>query len=203
MAKNIADIIVGKLDDDHISKVKCTYSYTTKGYLEQFWYQCKTCWPTVNNGCCVSCAVTCHKGHDLSELKYSRFFCDCAPESNENRTCKLYRKHEYPGSKLPKVKLGGYGQFVLKDGVDGLVKLETCLHNRCVTHYTFVSEGRSGRGTVVFVEWIDQRSNDVFDDVQELSALWSKSSESRPEGTVMVWSEADKKYLSCGPVDEY
>ena len=44
---------------------------------QQEWYECKTC--GIDNGCgvCEVCARTCHRGHNLSAPKNSKFYCDC------------------------------------------------------------------------------------------------------------------------------
>jgi len=65
---------------------ECTYRLTRQDYLTQTWYICHTCCSQDLNhvgtikGCCVVCAVKCHKGHELEEKKLKGdegFFCDC------------------------------------------------------------------------------------------------------------------------------
>ena len=60
-----------------MSQATCTFNLTKKQFTKQFWYSCYTCVYSSNAGCCLTCAATCHKGHNLSEPRYSDFFCDC------------------------------------------------------------------------------------------------------------------------------
>jgi hypothetical protein len=184
------------MQTDAKPSVQCTFVDTKKSYQYQYWYRCKTCWPVKENGCCPACALACHQGHDLGEVRYSRFFCDCGHESSGERPCKLYHK-KYPGSKLPKIKFGGYGTFMLKKEDDILEQVEKCLAENHVSHYTITHESE------IFVEWVDKSSQPLFDKMQDLSESYAMSCESEPEGRVMVWSDEDKKYLDCGPVTEY
>eukprot|EP00823_Brevimastigomonas_motovehiculus_P006082 TRINITY_DN479_c0_g1_i5.p1 TRINITY_DN479_c0_g1~~TRINITY_DN479_c0_g1_i5.p1 ORF type:complete len:511 (+),score=65.55 TRINITY_DN479_c0_g1_i5:20-1552(+) len=59
----------------------CTYSKFGREYMLQSFYRCRTCnlLRSNNLGCCVTCARTCHEGHDLQgpEFCNSGFFCDC------------------------------------------------------------------------------------------------------------------------------
>jgi hypothetical protein len=55
----------------------CTYTTTANNYLEQHWYYCYTCKLTFTEGCCSICVRVCHKDHDVSYSRFSRFFCDC------------------------------------------------------------------------------------------------------------------------------
>ena len=105
---------------------------------------------------------------------------------------------EYPGSKLPKITLGGYSIFILKDEDLIIQKLEEVLKNERVNHYIVDK-------SYVYVEWVSNiTSQRVMDNVKKLSKRCSKSCESSPNsGNVMVWSEEDRKYLNCGPVKKY
>lgn len=59
-------------------KCLCSYNSTRKNYTAQFWYSCRTCTGYSSDiGCCLACAVSCHKDHQLDGPKYSNFFCDC------------------------------------------------------------------------------------------------------------------------------
>ena len=44
----------------------CTYMVPAKANWEQFWMICQTCSGT---RCCLSCAATCHAGHEMRETK--------------------------------------------------------------------------------------------------------------------------------------
>jgi hypothetical protein len=55
----------------------CTYGLTGKSHKPQYWKNCLDCYSNTGMGACLSCIETCHKGHDLGELEYSNFFCDC------------------------------------------------------------------------------------------------------------------------------
>lgn len=207
MSKDIANLIAHKLEQDQHQHLQCTYSDTRKVYKKQYWYRCATCWPTRNNGCCQACAAVCHKGHDLKEFKYSLFFCDCGAGDIEvdRDCCKIYKKKQYPGDKLPKVRLGGYGIYYLKEEHQyNRDKFEKVLEEHWVNHY-IVNENSRYNETEVYVEWIDKRSQPVFDEVRKLCSSWARSCESEPpkEGEVYVWSNQDKKYLLCGTVEEY
>lgn len=56
----------------------CTFAKTRKNYEFQHWYYCYTCGLIGNEGCCSTCATTCHKGHNVVYCKKSSFFCDCS-----------------------------------------------------------------------------------------------------------------------------
>lgn len=48
------------------------------GHIDQYYQHCYTCNLTGTQGCCLPCARTCHKDHELSWVKYSPdFSCDC------------------------------------------------------------------------------------------------------------------------------
>ena len=55
----------------------CTFSLTKDKHAPQPWRRCFTCNLTGQKGVCLRCAERCHAGHDLSEERYSNFFCDC------------------------------------------------------------------------------------------------------------------------------
>ncbi len=65
--------------DEAVKKNCCTFvvsffyknKITGPNFSLQKWYFCKTCGLDNNKGCCQSCANTCHKGHELSEAKYT------------------------------------------------------------------------------------------------------------------------------------
>lgn len=56
---------------------RCSYRESGENFIEQHWYYCYTCGLTESKGCCSTCAVVCHAGHDVVYSGRSRFFCDC------------------------------------------------------------------------------------------------------------------------------
>lgn len=61
----------------------CSYVQDSS-FRTQHWYNCYTCGLVWDKGCCTLCALTCHKGHDVSYSRCSSFFCDCGAESNSS-----------------------------------------------------------------------------------------------------------------------
>lgn len=55
----------------------CTQIRTGHNFEDQPWFHCHTCNLVGNTGTCVSCALRCHRGHDITFSKVSSFFCDC------------------------------------------------------------------------------------------------------------------------------
>ena len=55
----------------------CTYTKTAETFSEQHWYHCWTCGLAFQEGVCAVCAKVCHRGHDLTYSRFSKFFCDC------------------------------------------------------------------------------------------------------------------------------
>eukprot|EP00727_Mastigamoeba_balamuthi_P002214 m51a1_g11990 putative auxin transport protein big-like (3533) ;mRNA; f:886903-898969 len=64
-------------EDEDEDECLCTFTKTGKEFAEQPWYCCYTCKLSFTEGCCSVCARKCHKGHELSFHKTSKFFCDC------------------------------------------------------------------------------------------------------------------------------
>lgn len=60
----------------------CSFPFSGKEFLHQPWFSCVTCKLVNGLGCCVACATTCHKGHDLVPQPISPFFCDCRDKSS-------------------------------------------------------------------------------------------------------------------------
>ncbi|KAK8863763.1 hypothetical protein M9Y10_011453 [Tritrichomonas musculus] len=57
---------------------KCTFSFTNGKVYHQRGFSCKTCGITEENPICEVCAVKCHSGHDLVDLKLKPFSkCGC------------------------------------------------------------------------------------------------------------------------------
>ena len=71
-----------------LSKMLCTFTVSEKSFIEQHWYHCYTCDLTFSEGVCSVCAKVCHKGHDLSYARKSRFYCDCGAGSKKFGPCK-------------------------------------------------------------------------------------------------------------------
>ena len=63
----------------------CSYASTGNSFTEQHWYYCYTCGLTESEGCCSICVKVCHKGHDVSYSRRSRFFCDCGAGAGATR----------------------------------------------------------------------------------------------------------------------
>lgn len=57
---------------------ECTFAKTGNQHQEQFYAQCLDCFPTGNEGACVTCLQICHNGHRIGQTKKGLFFCDCA-----------------------------------------------------------------------------------------------------------------------------
>mgnify|MGYP001144876786 CR=1 FL=1 len=55
----------------------CTFEATGSEFVDQHWYCCYTCGLNGSEGCCSVCVDVCHKGHDVTYMRRSRFFCDC------------------------------------------------------------------------------------------------------------------------------
>ena len=60
-----------------LANTLCTYTESENTFVEQHWYYCYTCNLTFSEGICTPCAKICHKDHDVSYSRKSRFFCDC------------------------------------------------------------------------------------------------------------------------------
>eukprot|EP01132_Coremiostelium_polycephalum_P005683 gene5683-7073_t len=85
--------------------VTCTFAKTNRSYTIQPWYECLDC-QVKSVGLCVSCAQVCHAGHQLSEIKNSRFYCDCGFGSFrvKNGLCKCLKptpKVQIPNANSP------------------------------------------------------------------------------------------------------
>lgn len=55
----------------------CTFKSTGDKFTNQHWYSCYTCNMMEQTGVCSTCAVNCHRGHDIAYSKKGQFFCDC------------------------------------------------------------------------------------------------------------------------------
>ena len=56
----------------------CTAAQNGPRYIEQKWYQCKTCKLIGKLGCCEACARRCHQGHDCVYVGVvEKAYCDC------------------------------------------------------------------------------------------------------------------------------
>lgn len=73
----------------------CTYTTTENNFMEQHWYYCYTCGLTFSEGVCSVCAKVCHKGHEVSYSRKSRFFCDCGAGAVRGLTCSALKPREY------------------------------------------------------------------------------------------------------------
>ena len=72
----------------------CTYTTSKKGYIDQLFYRCHTCFSESNEGCCSACIENCHKGHNVEYSGIINAFCDCGLECCAV-TCKIGPKCTY------------------------------------------------------------------------------------------------------------
>ncbi len=71
---------------------KCTFSVSgSKSFLLQVWYDCITCNLVSNFGVCQSCRDSCHKGHEVSAPKFSRFYCDCGAGKSAKKSARVIK----------------------------------------------------------------------------------------------------------------
>jgi serine protease inhibitor len=63
----------------------CTFKETGTNYYAQNWAPCFDCFPSGNEGACIHCLNNCHQGHNIGQMRFSRFFCDCG---YHNKCCK-------------------------------------------------------------------------------------------------------------------
>ncbi len=71
---------------------KCTFSVSgSKNFLLQVWYDCITCNLVSNFGVCQTCRDTCHKGHEVSAPKFSRFYCDCGAGKSAKKSSRVVK----------------------------------------------------------------------------------------------------------------
>jgi hypothetical protein len=62
----------------------CTYQFIPEheaSNVNQYYKHCKTCFPNdETKGACVTCLTVCHDNHELGDLRFGNFFCDCGKE---------------------------------------------------------------------------------------------------------------------------
>ena len=77
----------------------CTFSKTGRNFQKQPVFHCYTCGLSNNTGCCLSCALQCHEGHDIVYAKDTRFYCDCY----ERESCRYHDQHydQHPEIGIP------------------------------------------------------------------------------------------------------
>ncbi|KAF2077723.1 hypothetical protein CYY_000970 [Polysphondylium violaceum] len=80
-------------EEKKLASKLCTYSVTKNDYIDQHWYFCFTCGLKFSEGCCSVCVKVCHKGHQVSYSRFSRFFCDCG--AGAARPCKALKPRQY------------------------------------------------------------------------------------------------------------
>jgi len=79
-------------DEEELANSCCTYTVTGNNFMDQHWYYCYTCNLTFSEGVCGVCVKVCHKGHDVSYSRKSRFFCDCGSGARSPCKCLVPRK---------------------------------------------------------------------------------------------------------------
>lgn len=67
---------------------QCTFAKTGYTHQNQYWYNCRTCFSDSTFGVCINCASLCHQSHDLGQMQFGNFFCDCG----SNNLCKAMVK---------------------------------------------------------------------------------------------------------------
>jgi hypothetical protein len=91
---NSAEGVVAQdpLIEECILAGKCTFSVTgSKSFLLQTWYDCITCNLVSNFGVCQSCRDSCHRGHEVSAPKFSRFYCDCGAGKAAQKSARVVK----------------------------------------------------------------------------------------------------------------
>eukprot|EP00659_Diplonema_papillatum_P010540 gene10540-16207_t len=71
---------------------RCTFAYTVTREVDQEWWRCRTCYGISSMGCCTTCALRCHKGHDLEK------------SSNAHHMEKRFYMESDSDGKLPSIK---------------------------------------------------------------------------------------------------
>lgn len=75
-------------------KCRCTFPKTGKNYKKQVMFHCETCFPgEPSNIVCEACAAECHRGHELSEKRIGRAYCDCGYGISSVK-CRCIDRHE-------------------------------------------------------------------------------------------------------------
>lgn len=75
--KKIENAQINSLDDC-LANFICTKK-AGNGYHRQAFYECYTCGTYGTKGCCISCSLICHKGHELKKsYKVYAYECDCS-----------------------------------------------------------------------------------------------------------------------------
>ena len=77
------------------TREQCTFQTTQRRYARQDWFECHTCWGGNSSfGCCLPCALDCHRGHQLVRRHKSDegcgFFCDCGLNKHQPAVCTFY-----------------------------------------------------------------------------------------------------------------
>jgi hypothetical protein len=73
----------------------CTYTKTLEVYEVQPWWSCMTCSYNECEGCCLSCLIRCHHGHQIKArfarpgypANFTHFFCDCGGPKYRRNCC--------------------------------------------------------------------------------------------------------------------
>jgi Putative zinc finger in N-recognin (UBR box) len=120
----------------------CSFPISGKEFLHQPWFNCVTCKLVNGLGCCVACATTCHKGHDLVPQSISPFFCDCRDKSScsfAQRTSKQNQSASFVGQRAQDVQ-----RYAFNNGI----------HD-----WRFLPEG-----SAVTLEYVEGRKTFYYDD---------------------------------------
>ncbi|KAJ9466662.1 Synaptotagmin-3 [Diplonema papillatum] len=109
---------------------RCTFAYTVTREVDQEWWRCRTCYGISSMGCCTTCALRCHKGHDLEKSSNAHHmekrYCSCGASGRCQQNAEFdkelkqdiqsfYMESDSDG-KLPSIK--GV-RFHWHSGVDG------------------------------------------------------------------------------------
>ncbi|KAH3722986.1 zinc metalloprotease [Pelomyxa schiedti] len=66
---------IASLSTRYPGQIHCTYK--SMAPHQQAWFRCQTCWGPGDYGCCMACALSCHKGHYTIDVGPANAFCHC------------------------------------------------------------------------------------------------------------------------------
>lgn len=111
----------------------CTICSTGEQFHRQSYYSCITCGMEKSKACCVFCAKTCHKGHNLAKVEVGDFYCDCGANSTKKK-CEALGKQE-SNSKMSKKRM----EYLLKtlETLLPISKIETKTNQNLYRKFNF------------------------------------------------------------------
>lgn len=86
----------------NIDKMLCSVNANGSVMIRQPFFKCNTCWPRSKNdesceGCCIVCALKCHREHEIIYIGERESFCDC--HTTGKCRCYTFPKPIYVDSK--------------------------------------------------------------------------------------------------------